>query len=98
MMPLFININFKAVVTLAATAFFINACGQHKNNLTNTITMQQENSSKHNSENIDTATFGAGCFWCVEAVFQRLNGVISVNSGYSGGTVKNPSYKEVCTG
>lgn len=47
---------------------------------------------------IDTATFGAGCFWCVEAVFQRLEGVQRVKSGYSGGTVKNPSYKEVCNG
>ena len=46
----------------------------------------------------DTATFGAGCFWCVEAVFQQMKGVISVASGYSGGTVKNPSYKEVCMG
>jgi peptide-methionine (S)-S-oxide reductase len=46
----------------------------------------------------DTATLGAGCFWCVEAVFQNLNGVISVTSGYSGGAIKNPSYKEVCTG
>jgi len=46
----------------------------------------------------DTATLGAGCFWCVEAVFQNLNGVMSVTSGYSGGTVKNPSYREVCTG
>lgn len=46
----------------------------------------------------DTATLAAGCFWCVEAVFQNLNGVISVTSGYSGGTVANPSYKEVCTG
>ena len=44
------------------------------------------------------ATFGAGCFWCVEAVFQDLNGVLSVESGYMGGTVQNPSYKEVCTG
>lgn len=51
-----------------------------------------------NNKNIDTATFGAGCFWCVEAVFQDLKGVISVTSGYSGGTVKNPSYKEVCAG
>jgi len=46
----------------------------------------------------DTATFGTGCFWCTEAVFQELKGVLKVVSGYSGGTVKNPSYEEVCTG
>lgn len=46
----------------------------------------------------DTATFGAGCFWCVEAIFQNLEGVVSVTSGYCGGTIKNPSYREVCTG
>ncbi len=46
----------------------------------------------------DSATFGAGCFWCVEAVFQQLKGVVSVSSGYSGGKIKNPTYKEVCTG
>lgn len=46
----------------------------------------------------DTATFGAGCFWCVEAIYQQMNGVISVTSGYSGGTVKNPAYREVCNG
>lgn len=44
----------------------------------------------------DTATFGAGCFWCVEAVFQRLNGVVAVRSGYSGGHVVNPTYEQVC--
>lgn len=44
------------------------------------------------------ATFGAGCFWCVEAVFQQLEGVTAVESGYSGGRVKNPTYKAVCTG
>jgi peptide-methionine (S)-S-oxide reductase len=44
------------------------------------------------------ATFGEGCFWCTEAVFERLAGVTSVISGYSGGEVKNPSYREVCTG
>lgn len=48
--------------------------------------------------NLDTATLGAGCFWCVEAVFQELKGVQSVQSGYAGGFVKNPSYKEVCNG
>ncbi len=44
------------------------------------------------------ATFGSGCFWCTEAVFERLEGVEKVVSGYSGGTVKNPSYREVSTG
>jgi peptide-methionine (S)-S-oxide reductase len=44
------------------------------------------------------ATFGNGCFWCTEAVFQRLKGVQSVMSGYSGGSVKNPTYEDVCTG
>lgn len=44
------------------------------------------------------ATFGTGCFWCTEAIFQDLAGVLKAESGYAGGTVKNPSYKEVCTG
>lgn len=48
--------------------------------------------------NYQTATFGNGCFWCTEAVFQRLKGVISVESGYSGGDTANPTYKEICTG
>jgi peptide-methionine (S)-S-oxide reductase len=44
------------------------------------------------------ATLGAGCFWCVEAIFDQLEGVSKVVSGYSGGHVKNPAYREVCTG
>jgi len=47
---------------------------------------------------LDTVTFGAGCFWCIEAVFVELKGVTSVTSGYMGGSTKNPTYKEVCTG
>lgn len=47
---------------------------------------------------LDTATFGAGCFWCVEAIFQNLEGVYSVEAGYSGGHLANPSYKEICQG
>lgn len=47
---------------------------------------------------MEKATFGAGCFWCVEAVFQRLEGVQEVVSGYAGGKVKDPSYREVCYG
>lgn len=64
---------------------------KHNNNMNN-ITSNNE------ILKIDTATFGAGCFWCTEAQFQQLNGVIKVESGYSGGTVKNPNYKQVCTG
>ncbi|MCU0430353.1 MAG: peptide-methionine (S)-S-oxide reductase MsrA [Cytophagaceae bacterium] len=47
---------------------------------------------------LDTATFGAGCFWCVEAVFQQVKGVKKVVSGYTGGAIANPTYKEVCSG
>jgi peptide-methionine (S)-S-oxide reductase len=47
---------------------------------------------------IETATFGGGCFWCMEAVFERLPGVISVTSGFAGGHKENPTYKQVCTG
>ena len=50
------------------------------------------------TDKVDTATFGTGCFWCTEAIFEQLNGVLKVTSGYSGGQVKNPTYKEVCTG
>lgn len=46
----------------------------------------------------DTATFGSGCFWCTEAIFERVNGVLYVVSGYAGGLVDNPTYEEVCTG
>lgn len=47
---------------------------------------------------MELATFGGGCFWCVEAVYKDLAGVASVESGYSGGTKENPTYREVCTG
>lgn len=46
----------------------------------------------------ELATLGAGCFWCVEAVFQHVRGIISVVPGYAGGTVPNPTYEQVCTG
>ena len=46
----------------------------------------------------DTITLGGGCFWCVEGVYELINGVVEVKSGYSGGSTKNPTYKEVCTG
>src|SRR4051812_44101215 len=85
----------KMHATVLISIFFMSACGQTKNN-SNSAKMNKEQTTTDN--NIDTATFGAGCFWCVEAVFQQLNGVLSVKSGYSGGFVKNPSYREVCQG
>ena len=48
------------------------------------------------NKNLETATFGNGCFWCTEAVFQQLQGVEKVKSGYSGGHVENPTYEQVC--
>ena len=56
------------------------------------------NLSAQNKKNMEVATFGTGCFWCSEAIFEQLKGVELVISGYSGGTVKNPTYQEVCTG
>ena len=50
------------------------------------------------SSNLETITLGGGCYWCVEAVYENLDGVKSVVSGFSGGTVANPTYEEVCTG
>lgn len=50
------------------------------------------------SQKSDTATFGTGCFWCTEAIFSELKGVVSVTPGYSGGRTKDPTYKEVCAG
>ena len=60
--------------------------------------MTQNSSSTTNAIANDTITLGAGCFWCVEAAFMKLKGVVSAKSGYSGGFIKNPSYKEVCNG
>lgn len=57
----------------------------------------QNNKTKNNS-NLETITLGGGCYWCVEAVYENLDGVKSVVSGFSGGRVANPTYEEVCTG
>lgn len=67
-----------------------------------THAQKQENLSVNknagmNTGNIEIATFGGGCFWCTEAIFEQLEGVQKVESGYSGGHVKNPSYKAVTT-
>jgi peptide-methionine (S)-S-oxide reductase len=78
------------------------ACGQTTTTSDSTKIPKPDSTAKATTmiagQTTDTATFGAGCFWCVEAIFQQMNGVISVASGYSGGTVKNPAYREVCNG
>jgi len=78
-------ISFAGIISLAS-------CAGHTTQTTN---MSEE---KTTSQTTDTASFGTGCFWCTEAIFQRLNGVVKVISGYSGGSVPNPTYEEVSTG
>ncbi|CAA9202847.1 peptide-methionine (S)-S-oxide reductase MsrA [Flavobacterium collinsii] len=57
-----------------------------------------QNSKTKSTSNLETITLGGGCYWCVEAVYENLDGVKSVVSGFSGGKVANPTYEEVCTG
>jgi len=59
---------------------------------------KEGDSKKEMTLNNDKATFGGGCFWCMEAVFNRVEGVVEVESGYAGGETENPTYREVCTG
>jgi peptide-methionine (S)-S-oxide reductase len=66
-------------------------------NFNNNKEIEKEYKMSENNS-LEKATFGSGCFWCTEAIFEKLNGVESVVSGYSGGTVINPTYKEVTTG
>lgn len=63
-----------------------------------TVFKEMEAKQNETEKGLDTIVVGGGCFWCVEAQFLLLDGVLSVRSGYAGGKVKNPTYKEVCTG
>lgn len=81
---------------LFAVSFQLISCAQTQQNKEQ-HSMETSNTATTDSLT-DKATFGAGCFWCVEAIFQSLKGVKSVISGYAGGKIKNPSYKEVCAG
>ncbi len=86
------------IITVAYTLFFITVfltgCKESKSEI------KQKNNKIMNEQNLnlETATFGSGCFWCTEAIFERVKGVSSVVSGYSGGSVANPTYNEVCNG
>jgi len=62
------------------------------------LNLSAQNNNKSMNKQLAIATFGNGCFWCTEAIFQQLDGVETVLPGYTGGEVKNPTYKAVCSG
>lgn len=98
---------FKYIVIFllfAAVSFSAVGCSL-KDKSTKTISMKEEKTTSMidsmtdaGNTKLETAVLGAGCFWCVEAIFQDLKGVERVESGYTGGKTKNPTYKEVCSG
>ena len=69
-----------------------------KATLTTLLAAAAQSTNVMNTNQIETATFGGGCFWCMEAVYERLPGVLSVTSGYAGGHTVNPTYHQVCGG
>ena len=87
-------------IVFSVSAFL--SCAQRENpnkSMNNTTTSLASTTGQSSSAlNTDTATLANGCFWCTEAIFQQLEGVLKVTSGYSGGHVVDPSYKEVTTG
>ena len=89
----FLGVACLGIISMAISGAFSGpAAAEGSNNQENTaaVTVQEETKSM--------ATFGGGCFWCVEAVFQELDGVSDVTSGYMGGQVENPTYRDVCNG
>lgn len=82
----------KVVFTFAISLPTLTANAQESTSFDRTNMNDQQNTP------LEIASFGAGCFWCVEAVFQNLEGVTKVESGYMGGQVENPTYEAICTG
>lgn len=89
-MKIFLNITYTLLLITLISIGCKESKSEIKNN--NDKTMSTQN------KKLETATLGSGCFWCTEAIFERVKGVSSVVSGYSGGRVENPTYKEVCNG
>lgn len=88
----------KNVISILFATFFVFtvvSCNELKSN---TNIKENETVMNNPSSKTDTATFGQGCFWCAEAIFERVEGVKSVTCGYAGGNVANPTYEQVCTG
>ena len=85
----------KLLALFTALLFTISGCNEStsQNQQNEKVKMNEADDSK-----LQVATFGSGCFWCSEAIFERVKGVTLVVSGYAGGKVDNPSYEEVCSG
>jgi len=81
---------------LFSIVLFLVGCNKRETNAQSEKTNEKE--VQMNESGLEKATFGSGCFWCTEAIFENLNGVTSVVSGYAGGTVENPTYEAVCSG
>lgn len=87
------------MVALLAFAIQLSACAQNNNyEKSNTFKKMNNTNPATQQHKTEVATFAAGCFWCVEAQYQQLKGVEKVESGYIGGHIENPTYKQVCTG
>jgi len=91
------HLSLKPIMTIVVIVMVhLISCAQRKNQ-DNKMTSPNSAAAQQVAAT-DTATFANGCFWCTEAIFEELDGVISATSGYTGGDVENPSYKDVCTG
>jgi len=85
----------KAVLTTLICALAMTACGKEEK-VTETTSLPGPTAASTTGKT-ETATLAAGCFWCVEAIFEQQPGVLKVTSGYTGGTVPNPTYEQVCS-
>lgn len=83
----------KRIIPLFFITILILECKENKSLSQTKMNINMETNTK-----LDTATFGTGCFWCSQAIFERLKGVQSAVAGYSGGTTDDPTYEQVCTG
>jgi peptide-methionine (S)-S-oxide reductase len=93
------RVKFLTLVLFSLT-LSLQSCGQNtgKDKSTSTTNKTTQKMDTANTANLETITLGGGCYWCIEAIYQRLEGVVKVESGFSGGDMKNPSYRDVCNG
>lgn len=90
--------SIKLTFVFTLIALHLAACQRGRVEQSKTFQSMNQTRTTESENKTDTATFGAGCFWCTEAQFQQLEGVKKVESGYSGGFLENPTYQQVCTG